>query len=91
MSTMDIVPVAGIVIICYLIGLGIKISKIEDKWIPLCVGICGGILGVIGLLTGMPEFSTIHIIDAIAIGIVSGLGATGFDQTFKQLFIKKGE
>lgn len=85
MSTFDFVPVAGVAVICYLIGMGIKISPIDDKWIPLLVGVCGGILGVVGLLTGMPEFDSEHVINAVAIGIVSGLGATGLDQTFKQL------
>lgn len=85
MSTFDFVPVAGVAVICYLIGMGIKISPIDDKWIPLLVGVCGGILGVVGLMTGMAEFGSEHIINAIAIGIVSGLGATGLDQTFKQL------
>lgn len=85
MSTFDFVPVAGVAVICYLIGMGIKISPIDDKWIPLLVGVCGGILGVVGLLTGMAEFGSEHVINAIAIGIVSGLGATGLDQTFKQL------
>ena len=84
MSTFDFVPVAGVAVICYLIGMGIKISPIDDKWIPLLVGICGGILGVLGILTGMAEFGSEHIINAIAIGIVSGLGATGFDQLVKQ-------
>lgn len=84
MSTFDFVPVAGVAVICYLIGMGIKISPIDDKWIPLLVGVCGGILGVVGLLTGMAEFGSEHVINAIAIGIVSGLGATGLDQTFKQ-------
>lgn len=85
MSTFDFVPVAGVAVICYLIGMGIKISPIDDKWIPLLVGMCGGILGVVGLMTGMAEFGSEHVINAIAIGIVSGLGATGLDQTFKQL------
>ena len=85
MSTFDFVPVAGIAVICYLIGMGIKISPLDDRWIPLCVRICGGILGVVGLVTGMPEFSSMHILNAIAVGVVSGLGATGLDQTFKQL------
>lgn len=85
MSTFDFVPVAGVAVICYLIGMGIKISPLDDRWIPLCVGICGGILGVVGLVTGMPEFSSMHILNAIAVGVVSGLGATGLDQTFKQL------
>lgn len=84
MSTFDFVPVAGVAVICYLIGMGVKSSPIDDRWIPLIVGVCGGILGVVGLLTGMPEFATEHVINSIAIGIVSGLGATGLDQLVKQ-------
>ena len=85
MSTFDFVPVAGIAVICYFIGIGIKVSPIDDKFIPLIVGVCGGILGVVGLMTGMPEFESVHVLNAIAIGIISGLGATGIDQTFKQM------
>lgn len=84
MSTFDFVPVAGVAVICYLIGMAVKISPLDDKWIPLIVGICGGILGVVGLVTGMTEFATEHVLNAIAIGIVSGLGATGLDQLVKQ-------
>lgn len=85
MSTFDFVPVAGVAVICYLIGMGVKISPIDDKYIPLIVGVCGGILGVVGMFTGMPEFGSEHILNAIAIGVVSGLGATGVDQLWKQL------
>ncbi len=85
MSTFDFVPVAGISVICYLIGMGVKISPINDKYIPLIVGVCGGILGVVGMFTGMAEFGTEHVINAVAIGVVSGLGATGVDQMVKQL------
>ena len=85
MSTFGFVPVAGIAVICYLIGVGIKISPLDDKWIPLIVGICGGILGVVGVVTHMPEFASENVLNAVAIGIVSGLGATGFDQVEKQL------
>ena len=85
MSTFGFIPVAGIAVICYLIGMGFKISPIDDKWIPLVVGVCGGILGVVGVITGMAEFVSENLLNAIAIGIVSGLGATGFDQIGKQL------
>lgn len=85
MSTFDFVPVAAIAVICYLIGVAVEKSPLDNKWIPLIVGICGGILGVIGLMTGMPEFASQHVMNAIAIGIISGWGATGLDQTFKQL------
>ena len=76
--------VAAITGICYLIGMAVKASPLDDKWIPIIVGVCGGILGVIGLMTGMPEFPATDYITAIAIGIASGLAATGIDQAVKQ-------
>ena len=85
MSTFGLVSVAGIAVICYLIGMIVKASPLDDKWIPSIVGICGGILGVVGLMTGMPELAAENVISAIGIGIVSGLGATGIDQVGKQL------
>ena len=83
-----IVGVAAITVICYLIGLSVKVLPLDDKYIPMIVGICGAILGVIGYVSGMPDFPAQDIITAIAVGIVSGLAATGADQIKKQM---KGE
>ncbi len=80
-----IASVAGITVICYLLGLGIKASPLDNKWIPLCVGVCGGVLGVVGFVTGMPDFPATDIVTAAAVGIVSGLSATGADQVGRQL------
>ncbi|MCR5012235.1 MAG: phage holin family protein, partial [Lachnospiraceae bacterium] len=49
----------------------------------------GAILGAVAFLIGMPDFPAADIITAIAVGIVSGLAATGVDQAIKQL--KGGE
>ena len=84
MAIPEFATVAGIVVICFLIGLGVKASPLDDKWIPLIVGICGGILGVVGMLT-MQEFPVNNYIDAVAVGIASGLAATGVHQLGKQL------
>ncbi|MBQ1788927.1 MAG: hypothetical protein II008_02010 [Oscillospiraceae bacterium] len=43
-----------------------------------------GILGVVGMMT-MPEFPVNNVIDAVAVGIASGLAATGAHQIGKQL------
>ena len=51
-----IVGVAAITVICYLIGLSVKVLPLDDKYIPMIVGICGAILGVIGYVSGMPDF-----------------------------------
>ena len=47
--TMDfgIASVAAIVAICYFIGLGVKASGIDNKWITVIVAAIGGILGVV--------------------------------------------
>lgn len=83
-----IAGVAAIAVICYLIGLGIKASPLDDKFIPIICGASGAILGVIGFIIKMPDFPANDPITAVAVGIVSGLAATGANQIYKQL---KGE
>ncbi len=78
------VTVLAIVVICYLIGLGVKATPIKDDLIPVIVGVCGGILGVVGMYT-MPDFPANDILNAIAVGISSGLASTGANQIYKQL------
>lgn len=81
-----IVSVSAITAICYLIGLIVKATPWNnDKYIPICCGVAGGILGVVAMLTGMPDFPSADILTSVAIGIVSGLAATGIDQAVKQL------
>ena len=76
--------VLAIVIITYLIGYGAKqIPSIKDELIPLIVGVTGGILGVVGMFV-MPDFPANDIMNAIAVGIVSGLASTGVNQVYKQ-------
>ena len=77
--------VLAIVVICYLIGIVAKaLHKVKDEWIPVIVGISGGILGIIGMYV-MPDYPAKDIMNAIAIGIVSGLASTGVNQVKKQL------
>ena len=47
-------------------------------------GTAGALLGVAAMYT-VPEFPAGDIINAIAVGIVSGLSATGADQIAKQM------
>lgn len=76
--------VAAITVICWLCGLGVKLSPLDNKYIPLMCGIVGGGLGVAAMYV-MPGFTAGNVIDALAVGIVSGLAATGIDQLVKQL------
>lgn len=76
--------VLAIVVIAYLVGLGAKlISTIPDEAIPVIVGVAGGILGVVGMYI-MPDFPAKDVLNAVAIGIVSGLASTGVNQIYKQ-------
>lgn len=84
METFGFASVAAITVICYLIGLGVKLSPLDNKWIPLIVGILGGVLGVLGMFA-MPDFPAHDMLTAIAVGIVSGLAATGINELGKQL------
>lgn len=80
----DMIQVIAITVICYLIGMIAKAAPIEDKWIPCIVGVLGGVLGVVGMFL-MPDFPAKDILNAVAIGIVSGLASTGAHQLGKQL------
>ena len=79
-----IAGVTGVTVICYLIGLGARLSPLDNKWIPLLCGLAGGVLGLLCLRL-MPGFPAENLIDAAAVGIASGLAATGLDQLGKQL------
>lgn len=83
-SSFGIASVAVITVICYLIGQVVKASGVDNKWIPIVVGVAGGILGVVGMHV-MPDFPAQDYLTAIAVGIVSGLAATGVNQVAKQL------
>lgn len=86
MDSFGIASVAAITVICYLIGMWCKSSTIvPDERIPAIMGLCGAALGVVAYFTKMPEMAGLHIVTAIAVGIVSGLAATGVNQIFKQM------
>ena len=75
---------AVITVICYLIGMAVKATAIENKWIPIIVGVSGGVLGVVGMLI-MADFPATDYLTAVAVGIVSGLASTGVNQIAKQM------
>lgn len=85
MDISSMTTVIAIVVICYLIGLTAKtIPTVKDNYIPVVVGAFGGILGALGMYV-IPDFPAQDILNAIAVGIVSGLSSTGVNQVYKQL------
>ena len=79
-----IAGVAAVTVICYLLAQAVKATALDNKWLPVICGICGGVLGCVGMVV-MPDFPAGDPITAAAVGIVSGLAATGINQVYKQL------
>ena len=77
--------VTPIVVCCYLVGMLLKTTPLNNKFIPAIVGLVGGILGAITYFVAPEIIATTDIISAVAIGIVSGLASTGVNQIGKQL------
>ena len=84
MDVMGITGVAAITVIAWLLGEVAKASRLDNKWIPIVCGVAGGLLGLLGMAV-MPAFPAEDVITALAVGIVSGLAATGADQIIKQM------
>ena len=85
MEIMGIGSVAAITVICYLVGMTVRQTKLDNKWIPGICGILGMILGVAAMYLGVPDFPATDVLTAAAVGGASGLAATGVNQTVKQM------
>ena len=85
-----IATIPSIIIICYLAAMAVKTTALDNKYIPVICGVMGGILGVLSMFL-VPDYPASDYLTAIAVGIVSGLAATGVNQIFKQLGQKEGE
>lgn len=82
-SFFGIPAIAAIVIICLLISQTVKTTRIDNKWIPTINGLAGAALGIAAMFI-MGDFPARDVITAAAVGIVSGLAATGGYEAFKQ-------
>ena len=85
-SAFGVASVAAITVLCYIVGIIVKATPYDNnKYIPIACGVAGLVLGLAALYMGMPDFPAADPITAAAVGIVSGLAATGIDQAKKQL------
>lgn len=86
----EFIALPAIVVICYLIGFGLKTVGNEkvDNFIPVICGISGAILGIAIFLTIPDYIAADNWAVAVAVGIVSGFSATGVNQVYKQLVQK---
>lgn len=76
-----IASVAAITAIAFLVGLAVKATNVENKWIPVICAAVGGALGALGMNI-MPDYPATDYITAVAVGIVSGLAATGVNELY---------
>lgn len=72
----DLQGVLPVAVICWLIGYACRnAANVDNKIIPIIVGVVGGILGVTGHYLGILEFDKMDIYTACATGILSGATA----------------
>lgn len=84
-ETLGIVGVAAITVICYLVGLIVKATPAPNNLIPILCGVAGMILGLVSYFAGLEVLPAGDPVTAAAVGVVSGLAATGVDQIKQQL------
>ena len=84
LTSLGMASVACITVICYLAALAIKQTPLANKWLPTICGALGALLGLAGYYGGISDFPAADPLTALAVGIVSGLAATGADQIMKQ-------
>lgn len=84
MELLGFTAVPAITVICYLLGEAVKDSGLDNKYIPLTCGLGGLVLGIAAMYI-MPSFPGTDLLTSAAIGVVSGLAATGVHQTIRQL------
>ena len=84
-EALGILAFPAIVVICFLMAEFVKaMDTIDNKWLPIFCGVLGGCLGVVAMFI-VPDFPAHDYIAAVAVGIVSGLAATGVHQVYKQM------
>ena len=84
-----IATVAAVTALVYILGLGVKATPLDNKWIPVICGLCGIVLGLAAYYIGVPDFPAADPLTAAAVGGASGLASTGLHQAFKQLINKE--
>lgn len=87
LTSLGIAIFPSITVVCYVIGELVKVTGVDNKWIP---SICGfvGLFSGIAAMHIVPEFPANDYFTASAVGVMSGLAATGANQIIKQITTK---
>ena len=51
-----IATVVAITVMCYIVGLIVRATSLDNKWIPVTCGVAGLLLGIAALYIGMPMY-----------------------------------
>lgn len=79
-------PIAAIIVLCFVIGEVIKLFPLPTtKIVPVVSMISGGILGAVACHFNVLDLGSMDMITAAAVGIVSGLAATGTFSAIKNI------
>ena len=74
--------------VLYLIGLGLKKSKLPDKWIPLTLGITGIVLSAVWVVATSPIATMQDAAVALFTTLTQGILAAGASVYASQLYIQ---
>lgn len=74
--------------VLYCIGLGLKKSKMKDKWIPLTLGMIGIALSAIWVLATRPMENAGDIAAAFFTSVTQGILAAGASVYVSQLYLQ---
>ncbi len=79
--------------VLYILGLGLKKSRVKDKWIPLSVGFVGILLSAAWVFSTSDIFGTREILYAVFVAITQGILVAGASVYANQLYVqaKKNE
>lgn len=74
--------------VLYVIGLGLKKSKLKDKWIPFILGIIGMVLSTLWVLSVDPIHNIQTAAAALFTAVTQGILAAGASVYANQLFVQ---
>ncbi len=72
--------------VLYLIGMGLKKSRLNDRWIPLTLGIIGVVLSSLWVVASSQVESLRQLLEAIFISITQGILVAGASVYANQLY-----
>ena len=74
--------------VLYIIGLGLKKSRLADKWIPLTLGIIGVTLSALWVVATSPIATGQEVAAALFTAVTQGILAAGASVYASQLHIQ---